>query len=124
MATTPRKRDDLNAKVTPKKEKGDKVVSGRVGKSPLKKNGNGTTASGNGNGNGAVSSFAASIKSEPGTGSFGVMSSGGSQMNMDEGCGREPHTMDWLNGSSGKGQLGKSYDGAEDDFFQGLEGGV
>lgn len=122
MATTPRKRDDQSTKVTPKKEKGDKVVAGRVGKSPLKKNGNGTTA----NGNGAVNSFAASIKSEPGVGetSFGLMSNGGSQMDMEDGCGREPYNSNWLDGASGKGKEAKSYDGAEDEFFQGLEGGV
>ena len=122
MATTPRKRDDQNTKVTPKKEKGDKVVAGRVGKSPLKKNGNGTTA----NGNGAVSSFAASIKSEPDIAetSFGLMSNGGSQMDMEDGSGREPHSSNWLDGTSGKGNEAKSYDGAEEEFFQGLEGGV
>ena len=122
MATTPRKRDDQNNKVTPKKEKGDKVVTGRVGKSPLKKNGNGATA----NGNGAISSFATSIKSEPGIGetSFGLMSNGGCQMDMEDGSGGEPYSSNWLDGASGKGKEAKSYDGAEEEFFQGLEGGV
>ena len=95
------------------------MVTGRVGKSPLKK-------SGNSSGNGAANSFATSIKSEPGTGemSFGVMSNSGSQMDMEDGSGREPPISNWLDGASGKGQGIKSYDGAEEEFFQGLEGGV